>query len=421
MPIVDAVVDCPVFDSFRVRQVAGLFDVPLPARSVERFKVEVPGLDEDWTIGVIVGPSGSGKSTIAKMAFGDALYTATDWPTDRAVIDGFGDRPIKTITQTLTSVGFSSPPAWIKPYAVLSNGEKFRCDLARGLLRMSDHQSDTAVSAVLDARPNELLQESIVASSQVARMGGTPMSRLDSSSLPLIVFDEFTSVVDRTVARIGSAAVAKAIRSGRIGKRFVAVTCHYDVVPWLEPDWVLDMASGTLARGRLRRPDIRLDVRRVRRELWQVFKRHHYLSAHLHPSVACFAGFVDGSPATFTAVLYFPHPARPGWREHRTVCLPDFQGVGLGSAMSEFIAAVYRSTGKPYYSTTSHPALMRHRCRSKLWRVIRRPATATRPHHRQTMAAAGCVGRITAGFEYVGPARLEDAARLGVSRNCNEK
>ena len=46
-------------------------------------------------------------------------------------IDGLGERPIKEITGLFTAVGFSSPPSWVKPYQVLSNGEQFRCDLAR--------------------------------------------------------------------------------------------------------------------------------------------------------------------------------------------------------------------------------------------------------------------------------------------------
>ena len=369
MPIVDALVQCPLHDSFRVRQVAGIFDVTLPDKCEERFKVEVPGGEENWQIGVIVGPSGSGKSTVARQAFGDQMHVAGEWPTDRAVVDGFGDLPIREIVGALTAVGFSSPPSWIKPYAVLSNGEKFRCDLAR---------------ALLDDRT------------------------------PITVFDEFTSLVDRTVAKIGSAAVAKAIRGGRINRRFVAVTCHYDVVPWLEPDWVVDMASQSLARGRLCRPQIELEIRRVDRSWWPLFKRHHYLSSELHPAAACFVGFVDNSPATFTAVLSFPHPTRSGWREHRTVCLPDFQGIGLGNAMSEFVAGVYRSTGKPYYSTTSHPSMIRHRCRSPLWRVTRPPRTMTSTHQDRRMAASGSAGRLTGGFEFVGPRRDEDARRLGV-------
>ena len=62
----------------------------------------------------------------------------------------------------------------------------------------------------------------------------------------MVAFDEFTSVVDRTVAKVCSAAIAKGIRQGHIPCRFVAVTCHYDVAEWLEPDWVLDMATGEM-------------------------------------------------------------------------------------------------------------------------------------------------------------------------------
>jgi ABC-type ATPase with predicted acetyltransferase domain len=52
----------------------------------------------------------------------------------------------------------------------------------------------------------------------------------------LIVFDEFTSIVDREIAKVSAYAISKAVRRSK--KRFVAVTCHYDVVDWLEPDWV---------------------------------------------------------------------------------------------------------------------------------------------------------------------------------------
>lgn len=131
MPLVDVTVSCPVYESFRVQQVAGLFDVPLAEKSQASFHVEVPGADEPWQIGLIVGPSGSGKTTIARQAFGPWLVDTPPWPSDRAVVDGFGAMPAKEITSLLTAVGFGSPPAWVKPYHVLSGGERFRCDLAR--------------------------------------------------------------------------------------------------------------------------------------------------------------------------------------------------------------------------------------------------------------------------------------------------
>ncbi len=147
-------VQTQIIESFRVRQTRGLFDLPELKTASEEFSVELPDMHEDWQIGVIVGPSGSGKSTVARAAYGENVITQRNWPTDRAVIDALPPGPIKRVTGMLSAVGFASPPSWLKPYHVLSTGEQFRCDLAAALL--SDHS--------------------------------------------LIVFDEFTSVVDRTVA-----------------------------------------------------------------------------------------------------------------------------------------------------------------------------------------------------------------------------
>jgi GNAT superfamily N-acetyltransferase/ABC-type uncharacterized transport system YnjBCD ATPase subunit len=365
-------VDCPIHDSDRVRKLSEMFDVTLGDTAREEISAEVPGLDEPWDIGVIVGPSGTGKSTIARTAFGSNIHQTAPWPEQCAVVDCFGDLPVELITRVLTAVGFGSAPSWLKPFAVLSNGEKFRCELARALL----------------------------------------------SGNPLVAFDEYSSLVDRTVAKIASAAISKAIRAQPgigIAKRFVAVTCHQDVVEWLEPDWVLDMESRMLARGRLRRPWIALQCRRVERSLWPLFKRHHYLSGHLHRSATCYLASVDSKPAAFTAVLAHPHATRPGWREHRTVCLPDFQGIGIGSALSEFVASLYVARGRPYFSTTGHPAMIAHRMRSPLWRVYRR-AGVSRPAGRTSCALERPDGitRITAGFEYVGPGREADASRFGL-------
>lgn len=128
------------------------------------------------------------------------------------------------------------------------------------------------------------------------------------------------------------------------------------------------------------RPPIELVIRRVDRALWERFKRHHYLDASLNRICAqhCYAGFIHGDSVVFTAVIPFPHPVAPGWREHRTVCLPDFQGVGIGTAMSDAVAACYSVLGV-YYSTTTHPGWIAHRARSPHWRMIRDPSTRANP------------------------------------------
>lgn len=364
MPQQSITVECPVRETFRVAQVAGMFDLDLAAKATATFDVDVPGPadpveGQPWQIGCIVGPSGSGKSTVARHAYGKAFYEGgRGWPKDKAVVDGFGEVDIRDITHCLTAVGFSSPPSWVKPYHVLSNGERFRCDLARALLA-----------------------------------GGK-----------LVAYDEFTSVVDRTVAKIGSAAVSKAIRKGKINRQFVAVTCHYDIVEWLEPDWVLDMATCQLARSQLRRPSIRLEIAPVHRSAWPLFRRHHYLSTVLSIAAKCFVAFWEDVPVAFSAWVHrMSGTCRSGdMREHRTVVMPDFQGIGIGNRVSEFCASIVAGIGGRSYSTTSHPAMIRYRSVSPVW--LRHRYGFAPPSRMNKLKASQSCSRVTAGFTYVGPA-----------------
>ena len=116
-------------------------------------------------------------------------------------------------------------------------------------------------------------------------------------------------------------------------------------------------------------------------------------------------------------MLHFPHAIASRWREHRTVCLPDYQGVGIGNALSEFVASMFRATGKPYSSVTSNPAMIYHRAKSKNWNMratpnLHRPIgkTSSRPG----FAATTSLSRLTASFDYTGEIRAEDARKLGV-------
>lgn len=371
----------------RFMQVAGKFDLPTDATSVREWDVDVQ-LPADWSVGVITGPSMAGKTTIARDLFGadsvvDQGYWT--WPADKCIADGFpAAMGIDEITGLLSAVGFSSPPDWKKPYGALSNGGKFRVDLARTLAE----------------RPE------------------------------LAVVDEFGSLVHQQARQVAAAAAAKAAR--RRGGKLVALCVHPDAVPYFEPDWIIDMIPGEpvrlkAVRGLVQRPDIELEICRVDTAAWRVFKPHHYLDGNIHKGAKCFVATVDGEPAAFTAVIYFPHPRKDGWREHRTVCLPDFQGVGIGNVMSEYVASLFRALGKPYTSTTSHPAMIRHRARSPLWAMTRKPGLANptmsgncnaipgRGRAPKTgMAAKTSVGRITAGFQYVGPARPDEARAFGL-------
>jgi len=348
----DVIVESPIVDSFRVQQVASCFDLPIREKSTFSLRVQVPPLEGEWRIGAIVGPSGSGKTVLGRSLFGENFKDEPgEWPTDRAVIDAFPGDSIKTITDMLTAVGFSSPPSWVRPYQVLSNGERFRCDLARALLE----------------------------------------------DRPLVAMDEFTSLVDRTVARHGAFAVAKAIR--RIpSKRFVAISCHYDFLEWLQPDWTLDLATGQVSTVRLRRPAIVAEIHPCPVAYWAMFGRHHYLSAEVNRTSKCYLLTVEGQPVGFISVL--PTMGMSGVRRiSRVVILPDYQGVGLGMRFCDAIADLYGRQGMAMRITTGHIGMIASMMRSSKW-SLRSVVGLRSVKQRGFMAKTQTRGRITRTFEY---------------------
>lgn len=151
---------------------------------------------------------------------------------------------------------------------------------------------------------------------------------------------------------------------------------------------------------------------------WQLFRATHYLDTSLNKAAGCFVAYWNDVPAAFLAVLSFPHAHRPGWRFHRLVCLPDYQGLGIGVQFSDFIGACYKATGKPVFRTLAHPAVIRHCAKSPVWKMIRAPSRNPR-QTRSGMIATGknmnvASDRITAGFEYVGPANADAARGFGL-------
>lgn len=176
-------------DTFRVKKIMADFDVK-KEHSTEHFIGQID-LPKDWQIGVIVGGSGTGKSTIAKELFKNELITSFEYKAKSVIDDMPKDKSMEEIEKMFYSVGFGSVPSWLKPYNVLSNGEKMRVDLAKALLEKD-----------------------------------------------FIVFDEFTSVVDRQIAQTCCIAINKAIK--KTNKKFIAISCHYDILEYLQPDWIFD-------------------------------------------------------------------------------------------------------------------------------------------------------------------------------------
>jgi ABC-type ATPase involved in cell division/GNAT superfamily N-acetyltransferase len=319
---------CTDFNSYRAARVKSLFN----AESGANFDLtaDLPIDDGDWKIGVVVGPSGSGKTSIGRRLFGDeAFYEPAGWRDDAPIVDCIapgGD--FNEVTGALAAVGLGTVPTWLRPYPVLSNGEKFRADLAR----------------IISEAPAK------------------------------VVVDEFTSVVDRQIAQIGALAFQKAWR--RTGGQAVLLSCHYDILDWLEPDWVFDTRSGEFQRGSLwRRPRLELEVHETSSCYWALFEPHHYLKLPKMVAARYFVGFINGEPVVHLGVA--PRLEVNATRACRMVVMPEWQGAGVGLRFLNLICdrevsghGRFGDRVKTVYFHTSHPGLCSALRRDKRWAQV---------------------------------------------------
>lgn len=352
MPAFDIIRESTPSLSFRAKQTIDRFEIQSD-KVKKRFQGDIK-LPDKWNIGLIVGSSGTGKTTIAKELFGDSFYR--NQYKGKSVIDDMPEGSVTDIQKMFNSVGFSSPPSWLKPYNVLSNGERMRVDLAAALL----------------------------------------------SGKELIIFDEFTSVVDRQVAKIGSVCTQKAVR--KRDSKFIAVSCHYDIEEWLMPDWVFDtneMQMKYSTRRYLRHPKLEFRIIKTKEKdyIWRLFGEYHYLSHTFNKSCDLFVAECNGVLCAMGAVLVFPHPKRKNTRqEHRLVVSPDFQGIGIGHQLSSFVGEYYISKGWSFISTTTNPALSYVRQRDNKWILRRQGRVSSSKLFKNSVSA----NRITLSWEYIG-------------------
>lgn len=376
MPSVDVVVKSKVTATSRIKQLSAVFDCPIEQMQTLEWHVNLPYEEFPWDVGLIVGPSGCGKSQIARKLFGASEVDKTvAWSDVGAVIDDFATSlSMEQITDACMAVGFNTIPAWMRPHNVLSNGERFRVELARRLLESGD----------------------------------------------TVVIDEFTSVVDRQVAKIASHAVQKFVRKKNEGKKFVGVTCHYDVIDWLQPDWVFDPSTSTFTRReRRRRPELNIEICGVPYAAWDIFAPFHYLTRDLSAAAKCYGLWVDGQFAAFVAILHRPNSSTGEINTFgisRVVVLPDFQGLGLSFVLTEFIGAAYAAVGKKLNNYPAHPTYIHSMMRSPNWKLLKKPSyqagSASIALHKSSLATStfssankpgGFGKRPCAIFEYIGP------------------
>jgi len=279
----------------------------------------IPQIPDNGLI-FIYGSSGSGKSTILRTLFNDVRIE----PNDGQLYTNFSSP--QNAEKLLISCGLRTIPSWRRCYTDLSNGEK--------------HRAFCAMSLDIGAE----------------------------------YIDEFTSVVDRDTAKTLSFAIQKYYMENKV-RRLIIASCHSDIIEWLNPDHIYNTDTKVwedhgLPRGLLWRPKVKLTIRSVDgKDFWPIFKRHHYLISTLNKSSASFCAFLNEKPIGFSSILRFPNGnIKNGWREHRTVVLPEFQGIGIWSNMSDMIAQMVIDSGGRFFSKTAHPAFGLYREKSTKWK-----------------------------------------------------
>lgn len=273
------------------------------------------GLPTTFGIGVIVGASGTGKSTLLH-EFGHPKRIM--WNGGFSIASHFLDA--EDASERLAAAGLMSVPEWVKPYHVLSNGQQFRANLAR---------------------------------------------TIDSN----VVIDEFTSVVDRNVAKAASTAMARYVRKNGL-TNIVLATVHRDILEFIEPDWIIDLDKGMWASGRwLQRPQLAIDIYPCDYTIWSYFAPYHYLSGTLNRASHNYVAVWNDQLVGFNSVITAPSGSyQNAYRGHRLVVHPDYQGFGFGPKISEAVAQHYIDNGKRYFAKTAHPRLGGYRDQSPLWK-----------------------------------------------------
>ena len=297
---------CDAPEDFYVIKAANSVDLDVEKKLTHHIKIRAD-IESQYNIGLIIGNSGSGKTTLAKHIWGDKCFDTLLQP-DQAVISQFDDSySYDERVSFLSGVGLGSPVTWIAPAKTLSNGQQARAECA--------------------------LQ----------------MARLDGQ---FIVIDEWTSVVDRSVAKAMSHSIQKHAR--KTDKQIVLLSCHYDIVDWLNPDWIIDCNTQDYIDRRLLCPrhtkseELVFGIRQLTdSKSWKVFSKYHYLSDSLPPGKTYMFGLFHediqiGFIAYSNYVMWKKEHKDAGipmvMHANRIVVHPDYCGFGLGGRMTDITA-----------------------------------------------------------------------------------
>lgn len=324
----------PIATSFRATKAANSLDIDVNKKSKHHFKVSAD-LETPYNVGLVVGASGSGKTTLAKKVWGEERFKEILDPT-KPVIDQFPEAySYDECAAMLSGVGLTAVVCWIRPAATLSNGQRARAECAL----------------------------------QMAR----------DASEGIVVIDEWTSVVDRTVAKVMSHCIQKHAR--KTNRQIVLLSCHYDVLEWLNPNWIIDcnrqeyVDRRDLCRSFKRSDQLQFDIREVDRSSWRYFSKYHYLTENLPGGhIWTFGLFQGDAQIGFQCFAnYVPHRDKDTPMQihsNRTVIHPDYAGLGMGIKLINETSEHMASRGFDVRAKFSSTPVYLHMKRQPEWQLI---------------------------------------------------
>ena len=289
---IEVLLKSKVNTEFRCQIAANSLDIDVEKKSIHHLKIENINLPEKWNLGLVYGNSGSGKTTLIKHLFGEKIFNVK-LNEDEPIINQLPkDLSYEDCALMLNGIGLNSVPCWIRPVKTLSNGQKARAEAVFLMTKNKD----------------------------------------------IVFIDEWTSVVDRTVAKAMSLCLLKYAK--RNDKKIILCSCHIDIIEWLQPDWLIDcnkqkfILPESEAFFFKERKQLNFEIKEIDRTSWKYFSKYHYLNENLPGGKIYLYGIIHHNNQIGSQCFANYTPHRKGttiiFHSNRTVIHPDYNGLGLG-------------------------------------------------------------------------------------------
>tara|TARA_R110000796_G_C14506516_1_gene429446 strand:+ start:227 stop:1342 length:1116 start_codon:yes stop_codon:yes gene_type:complete len=289
---IEVILKSDVNKEFRCQVAANSLDIDVEKKSIHHLKIDNINLPNQWNLGLVYGNSGSGKTTMIQHLFGENIFDV-NIDEDKPIINQLpSDLNYDECAILLNGIGLNSVPCWIRPFKTLSNGQKARAEAVYLMTKSKD----------------------------------------------VVFIDEWTSVVDRTVAKAMSICLYKYAK--RNNKKIILCSCHIDILEWLNPDWLIDCNKQefTLPKSEdfffKEREKLKFDIKEIDNTSWKYFSKYHYLNERLPGGKLYLYGlFYNNNQIGFQCFAnYVPRKKNTKiiYHSNRTVIHPDYNGLGLG-------------------------------------------------------------------------------------------